>query len=93
MIPNSSVKNTRKGILTDSNNPQSIHLQLINASFINTTIIAFRILGQKGFFHTIINMAKCTYVVGVETFADRRHQVKLPVLLMEPDRVGHVVRI
>lgn len=38
-------------------------------------------------------MAKCTYVVGVETFADRRHQVKLPVLLMEPDRVGHVVRI
>lgn len=41
----------------------------------------------------MINMAKCTYVVGVETFADRCHQVKLPVLLMEPDRVGHVVRI
>lgn len=41
----------------------------------------------------MINMAKCTYVIGVETFADRCHQVKLPVLLMEPDRVGHVVGI
>lgn len=43
--------------------------------------------------HTVIHMSKCTYVVGVETFADRCNQVKLPVLLVVPHRVGHVVRI
>lgn len=43
--------------------------------------------------HTVIIMSKCTYVVRVETFADRCHQVKLPVLLVVAHRVGHVVRI
>lgn len=34
-----------------------------------------------------------SYVVRVETFTDRRHHVELPVLLVEPERVRHVVRI
>lgn len=38
-------------------------------------------------------MSECSYVVGVETFADRCHQVELAVLLVVPNRVGHVVRI
>lgn len=38
-------------------------------------------------------MSKCTHVVGVEAFADGCDQVELPVLLVEPHRVGHVVTI
>lgn len=43
--------------------------------------------------HLRCDIIQGSYVVGVETLADRRHQVKLPVLLVVPNRVRHVVRI
>lgn len=42
---------------------------------------------------THCRISEGSYVVGVETLADRRHQVELPVLLVVPERVRHVVRI
>lgn len=40
-----------------------------------------------------VNKVIVSYVVRVEAFTDRRHQVKLPVLLMVPERVWHMVGV
>lgn len=42
---------------------------------------------------SLCRISKVSYVVRVETFADRRHHVELPVLLVVPERMRHVVRI
>lgn len=62
-------------------------------TFLSTTFITTTTTTSTTTTTAHCRISEGSYIVGVEALADRCHQVELPVLLVVPERVRHVVRI